>query len=361
MRRTRLAGAAALLAAALAACTAPPATAPGTPVTPAPPGSVATPAAAPEDVLTGLDVPWSVVFVGDTPLLSTRERAEVLEPAAGGGTRVVGTVPDVAPSGEGGLLGLAVRDGYLYTYGTTADGNRVDRFPLTGDPGALGLGPRETVLDGIPAAAHHDGGRIAFGPDGMLYVGTGDAGLRDASQDPGSLAGKILRVTPDGGVPEDNPFPGSPVWSLGHRNVQGLAWSDDGTMYATEFGQDTWDELNVITPGANYGWPVVEGAAGREGYVDPVQQWDPDAASPSGMASVDGTLYVANLRGSVLRAVPTADPGTAVDLYPGRYGRLRDAVAAPDGSLWVVTGNTDGRAAPRAGDDRVLRVPLPPP
>ncbi len=308
-------------------------------------------------MLTGLDVPWSVAFVGDTPLISTRERAEVLEPVPGGGTRVVGTVPDVAPSGEGGLLGLAVDDGYLYAYATTADGNRVDRFPLTGGPGALGLGPREPVLAGIPAASHHDGGRIAFGPDGMLYVGTGDAGRRDAAQDAGSLAGKILRVTPDGDVPDDNPFPGSPVWSLGHRNVQGLAWSDDGTLYATEFGQDTWDELNVITPGANYGWPVVEGVAGREGYVDPVQQWDPDAASPSGMAYADGTLYLANLRGSVLRAVPTADPGTAVDLYAGAFGRLRDAVAAPDGSLWVVTGNTDGRGEPRAGDDRVLRVP----
>lgn len=360
MTCTRLAAAAALLAVVLAAaCTPTPAAAPTDPGTPATPGAVATPTAAPEDVLTGLDVPWSVAFLGDTPLISTRERAEVLEPTGDGGTRVVGTVPDVAPSDEGGLLGLAVADGYLYAYATTADGNRVDRFPVEGDPGTLGLGPREPVLDGIPAAANHDGGRIAFGSDGMLYVGTGDAGRRDAAQDPGSLAGKILRVTPDGTVPGDNPFPGSPVWSLGHRNVQGLAWSDDGTLYATEFGQDTWDELNVITPGANYGWPVVEGIAGREGYVDPVQQWTPDAASPSGVAFLDGTLYVANLKGSVLRAVPTAAPGTAVDLFAGTYGRLRDAVAAPDGSLWVVTGNTDGRGTPRTGDDRVLRVPLP--
>lgn len=360
MRCSRLAAAAALLTVVLAAACTPPAAEPADPGTPATPGLVATPAGSPEDVLTGLAVPWSVAFFGDTPLISTRERAEVLEPAADGGTRVVGTVPDVAPSGEGGLLGLAVADGYLYTYATTADGNRVDRFPLEGDPGALRLGPREPVLDGIPAASNHDGGRIAVGPDGMLYVGTGDAGQRDAAQDPGSLAGKILRVTPDGDVPADNPFPGSPVWSLGHRNVQGLAWSDDGTLYATEFGQDTWDELNVITPGANYGWPVVEGVAGREGYVDPVQQWAPDSASPSGMAFLDGTLYVANLKGSVLRAVPTAEPGTAVDLFAGTYGRLRDAVAAPDGSLWLVTGNTDGRGTPRTGDDRILRVPRPP-
>ena len=350
----RVLAAAGVLVLALAACTPAPA-----PTASASPGAVTTPAAAPEDVATGLDVPWSVAFLGGTALVSTRERAEVLEIGPDGGARVVGTVPDVAPQGEGGLLGLAVEGRDLYAYATTADGNRVDRFPLTGDPGGLGLGPREPVLAGIPAAGNHDGGRIAFGPDGMLYVATGDAGLRDAAQDVGSLAGKILRVTADGDVPDDNPFPGSPVWSLGHRNVQGLAWSDDGTMYATEFGQDAWDELNVITPGGNYGWPVVEGVAEREGFTDPVQQWNPDVASPSGLAYADGTLYVANLKGSVLRAVPTAEPGTAHDLYPGTYGRLRDVVVAPDGSLRVLTGNTDGRGTPREGDDRLLRVPLP--
>ncbi|WP_454050033.1 PQQ-dependent sugar dehydrogenase [Cellulomonas sp. Marseille-Q8402] len=345
-----------VLAVLAGACSPPPAAAPPA----APPATgVATPAGSPVEVATGLDVPWSVAFHGGTALVSTRDRGEVLELTADGGTRVVGTVPDVAPGGEGGLLGIAVDDAdRLYTYATTRAGNRIDRFPLTGVPGSLGLGAREPVLEGIPAAAHHDGGRLAFGPDGMLYATTGDAGRPADAQDPGSLAGKILRMTPDGDVPDDNPRPGSLVLSLGHRNPQGLAWDEDGTLYATEFGQDTWDELNVITPGGNYGWPEVEGIARAEGFTDPVQQWTPDAASPSGMAYVDGTLLIANLKGAVLRAVPTADPVTSRDLHAGEYGRLRDVAVAPDGRLWVVTGNTDGRGAPGPSDDRVLGFAL---
>jgi glucose/arabinose dehydrogenase len=165
-------------------------------------------------------------------------------------------------------------------------------------------------------------------------------------------------MTLDGEAPDDNPIPGSLVFSLGHRNVQGMGWAEDGTMFATEFGQDTWDELNVITAGTNYGWPVVEGIVGRAEYADPVQQWTPDEASPSGMAIVGGTLFLANLRGQVLRSVPLADTSSADDLLSGEFGRLRDAVEAPDGSLWVLTNNTDGRGDPRAEDDRILRIPL---
>jgi glucose/arabinose dehydrogenase len=347
----------AALAAVLAAagCTTP--AEPAAPTLPSVP--VATPSGAPADVVTGLDAPWSVAFLDGTALISTRDRGEVLEVTGDGGTRVVGTVPDVAARGEGGLLGIAVDDaGRLYTYATTARGNRIDRFALTGAPGSLGLGPREPVLDGIPAATTHDGGRLAFGPDGMLYATTGDAGVPTHAQDLGSLAGKVLRVTPDGDAPDDNPHPGSPVWTSGHRNPQGLAWDDAGTLYATEFGQDTWDELNVLVPGANYGWPEVEGVAGVDGFTDPVQQWTPDEASPSGMAYADGTLLIANLKGAVLRAVPVDEPGASVELLDGAYGRLRDVAVAPDGSLWVVTSNTDGRGSPGPGDDRVLRVGL---
>ena len=157
------------------------------------------------------------------------------------------------------------------------------------------------VLDGLPAAGNHNGGRIAFGPDGMLYAGAGDAAQGDRAQDLDSLGGKILRMTPDGGIPDDNPFAGSLVYSYGHRNVQGLAWTEDGTMFATEFGQDTWDELNIIEAGGNYGWPIVEGQGGGDEFIDPVQQWRPDAASPSGMAIIGGTIFIANLRGEVLR------------------------------------------------------------
>lgn len=308
----------------------------------------------PAVVVEGLTTPWSVTSSDGAMLLSQRDTAEILE-VVDGDTRVVGTIPGVTPGGEGGLLGIAVRDGFLYAYATTADDNRVLRSPLEGEPGALRLGTVRTVLDGIPSANIHNGGRIAFGPDGMLYVTTGDASEPGAAQDPDALGGKILRVAPDGAVPADNPFPGSPVWSLGHRNPQGIGWDADGTMYASEFGQNTWDELNIIAPGANYGWPEVEGIAGQDAFVDPVQQWAPADASPSGLAVVEGAVVIANLRGQRLRVVPTADPSSAEEYVVGEYGRLRDVVAAPDGAVWVVTSNTD-----RGGGDTdaILRVPL---
>lgn len=302
----------------------------------------------------GLTTPWSVAFVDETPLVSQRDTGEILE-VTDAGTRVVGEVPDLAARGEGGLLGIAHAEGFLYAYVTTTSGNRVVRFVLEGAPGSFALGAVDTVVDGIPSAAIHNGGRLAFGPDGMLYVTAGDAADPEAAQDPEALGGKILRVAPDGSIPADNPLPGSPVWSLGHRNPQGIGWDADGTMFASEFGQDTWDELNVIEPGANYGWPEVEGIGEREGFVDPVQQWAPAEASPSGLAVVNGAVVIANLRGQRVRVVPTADPSVAEEYFVGEYGRLRDVVEAPDGSVWVVTSNTD-----RGGGDTdgILRVPL---
>ncbi|WP_285137743.1 PQQ-dependent sugar dehydrogenase [Microbacterium sp. lyk4-40-TSB-66] len=351
--------------AALAGCTADRQTGAGAPApapsSVAPPTSTSTSGALdlgtpPTRVVGGLTTPWSVAVVGESALVSQRDTGEVLE-IVGDATRVVGEVPGVAPRGEGGLLGIAVRDGYLYAYATTTDDNRVLRLPLEGEPGSLRLGADEIVLGGIPSANIHNGGRIAFGPDGMLYVTAGDAADPDAAQDPDALGGKILRVTPAGEIPADNPFPGSPVWSLGHRNPQGIGWDAAGTMYASEFGQDTWDELNIIEPGANYGWPEVEGIDGREGFVDPVQQWAPADASPSGLAVVDGSVVIANLRGQRLRVVPTADPSSAQEYFVGEFGRLRDVVVSPGGDLWVVTSDTD-----RAGgsDDEILRVPLAP-
>lgn len=326
------------------------------PVSTVSPGTLL-PTGVPEPIATGLDTPWSVAFLDGTPLVSERDTARILELAPDGDAREVGVVGGVVSRGEAGLLGLAVDDQRrLYVYSTAADGNRVQRFDVSGEAGSLSLGEPTTLIDGLPAASNHDGGRLAFGPDGMLYATVGDASRPDSAQDVDSLAGKILRMTPDGDVPADNPFDDSLVYSYGHRNPQGLAWAQDGTMFATEFGQDTWDELNVISAGGNYGWPVVEGIAGEEGYVDPVQQWNPDAASPSGMAHVDGTLFLANLRGQVLRAVPVSDPGTSTDLFSGEYGRIRDVVLAPDGRLWFATQNTDGRGDPGPDDDRVLAV-----
>ncbi|KQQ20771.1 glucose dehydrogenase [Rathayibacter sp. Leaf299] len=347
------------LAAVLSSCTAPAAepreSVLSSPTTPAGTGAATAVLDGSSVVTAGLEAPWSIVFRGGTPLVSERDSGRILELASDGSTRPIGTVDGVVSRGESGLLGLAVDDeGRLYAYSTGSDGNRIQRFDVTGEPGALALGGSETILDGLPSASYHDGGRIAFGPDGMLYATVGDAGRTERAQDLDSLGGKILRMTPDGAVPEDNPYPGSLVYSSGHRNPQGLAWAEDGTLFATEFGQDTWDELNIIRPGEDYGWPTVEGAAGDDRFVDPVQQWTPDEASPSGMAEVDGTLFLANLRGQVLRAVPVADPTTWTDHAVGEFGRLRDAAEAPDGSLWVATSNTDGRGDPGDDDDRII-------
>jgi len=313
----------------------------------------------PEDVTTGLDAPWSMTFVGQTTLISERDSGKVLELLGDGTTRTVGTVPGVVHRAEDGLLGLAVSDQQdLYAYSTGTDGNRVQRFELTGRPGSYGLGAAQTILDDIPANSTHNGGRLAFGPDGMLYVTVGDAQDRPAAQDTGSLSGKILRMTTRGEVPADNPIPGSLVYSYGHRNVQGIGWADDGTMFASEFGQDTWDELNIIEPGGNYGWPDAEGQAGDARFIDPVQQWPTKEASPSGIVVAGDTVFVANLRGEVLRAIPVGDPSTATDHYQGTYGRLRAVAVGPDGFLWLLTNNTDGRGDPARGDDRILRVRL---
>lgn len=358
----------------LSACSSPD---PGdsTPTSPAPssaaaassdPSATGTPPdiSAPETVVDNLAAPWSIAFAGDVALVSERDSGRILElstsrPAQ---TREVGTVPGVAPAGEGGLLGLAVADDFLYTYFTAAQDNRIVRFPLTGGPGSYSLGDPEELLDGIPKAGTHNGGRIAFGPDGRLYATAGDAGDRESAQNRQALSGKILRLDPDGSVPADNPFPGSYVYTFGHRNPQGIGWDSSGRMYASEFGQNAWDELNVIEPGGNYGWPEVEGMAEPgEGsdFVDPVQQWRTDDASPSGLAVLDESILIANLRGQVLREVPTTDLSQSRTFYQGEYGRLRDVVTTPDGQLWMLTNNTDGRGSPAAGDDRILRIPVP--
>ncbi|MRG60182.1 PQQ-dependent sugar dehydrogenase [Agromyces sp. CFH 90414] len=379
------------LAATLAACTG--GAAPTPSATPAPDGGSSAPSSEPAaptpepappvlvpsgpvaEIATGLDAPWSVVRLPEGGVLvSERDTARILEVGADGGLRVVAEVPGVVPAGEGGLLGLAFLQGngerpdLVYAAFTAADDNRVVRMPLTGAPGSLSLGQPEVVLTGIPKAGNHNGGRLAFGPDGFLYVTTGDAGQRDAAQDPASLAGKILRVTEAGAPAPGNPF-GTHAWSIGHRNPQGLAWDADGRLWAAEFGQNTWDELNLVTRGANYGWPIVEGQAGDGRFTDPVAQWATSEASPSGLAIVGDSAVLASLRGERLWTVaplsgvapaagrPAIAP-TATAWFAGEFGRLRDVVPGPPGELWFLTNNTDGRGSPSAGDDRLLRVGL---
>lgn len=315
----------------------------------------------------GLAAPWSVVPLdGGGALISQRDDGAVLEVTPDGQVRTVGTIAGVVSGGESGLHGLALLatgdTPTLYAYFGAADDNRVVRMPLLGEPGGLRLGEADVVLDGIPRANTHDGGRLAFGPEGYLYVTTGDAQQRDAAQDADALGGKILRLTPDGDPAPGNPW-GTRVWSMGHRNVQGVAWTADGTMWASEFGQNTWDELNRIEPGANYGWPVVEGAGGRAEFVDPVAQWATSDASPSGIAASGGTVFLAGLRGERLWQVDTRDGavvGDPVAALTAEHGRLRDVVGVADGSLWLLTNNTDGRGSPRSGDDLLLRLELVP-
>jgi glucose/arabinose dehydrogenase len=317
-----------------------------------------------EKIATGLPVPWGLAFLPDgSALVTLRDQGEVLR-VTGGSTPVsVGRVPGVEPDGEAGLLGIAVSPAFasdraVFAYFTARDDNRVMR--MTFDGNALRPGP--VIVKGIAKAGNHDGGRLAFGPDGFLYISTGDAGQRDPAQDKASLSGKILRVSKDGAPAPGNPFPGSLIWSLGHRNVQGLAWTRSGAMYASEFGQNTWDELNQIKPGRNYGWPVVEGIAHRAGFVDPVIQWPTADASPSGIAAgADGAIYMAALRGESLWRIPLDSkgrPGKPQRLLQGQYGRLRTVVSAPDGRLWLVTSNTF-RGTTRPGDDQIIALRLP--
>jgi glucose/arabinose dehydrogenase len=314
----------------------------------------------PQTVATGLATPWGMAFLPDgSALVAERDSARLLQIRAGAAPVVRGTVPGVVPGGEGGLLGPAVsptfgQDNLVYAYLTAASDNRIVRFRLDA------MQNQTIVLSGLAKASIHNGGRIAFGPDGMLYAGVGDAGQTANAQNLQSRNGKILRMRPDGTVPPGNPFANSLVYSLGHRNVQGLAWDGQGRLYATEFGQNTWDEVNQIVAGANYGWPTVEGRANDPRFRDPIVTWTTAEASPSG-ATIDGdTLYVAALRGQRLWSVPldgNGGAGTPTSLLQGQYGRLRTVERAPDGALWVTTSNRDGRGTPAATDDRVLRFP----
>jgi glucose/arabinose dehydrogenase len=318
-------------------------------------------------VATGLNSPWGLApLPGGGLLVSSRDKATItrVDTRTGGKTEL-GEVPGVAASGEGGLLGIALSPRYasdhmVYAYYTSASDNRIVRmrYDEKKPPGEQ-LGAPDTVFRGIPKGVIHNGGRIAFGPDKMLYAGTGESGDTGLSQDKKSLGGKILRMTPDGEPAPGNPFPDSPVYSYGHRNVQGLAWDDKQRLFASEFGQDTWDELNVIKPGADYGWPDVEGKGGGPRFQDPIAEWHTDEASPSGIAYADGCVWMAGLRGERLWRIPL--DGTRVSAGPqaflkGEYGRLRTVAPAGGDKLWLVTSNTDGRGDPKGGDDRILEL-----
>jgi glucose/arabinose dehydrogenase len=306
-----------------------------------------------------LVAPWGMAFLPDgSALVSERDSARLLQLRVGQAPQVLGTIPGVVPGGEGGLMGLAVsptyaQDQWVYAMFTAASDNRITRFRINA------LQTQQTVLTGLAKATIHNGGRIGFGPDGMLYAGVGDAGTTSNSQNLNSRNGKILRMTPTGGVPAGNPFANSLVYSYGHRNVQGLAWDAQGRLWATEFGQNTWDEVNQIVAGGNYGWPTVEGMSSNPNFRNPAVVWTTAEASPSGAAIVGNQFFAAALRGQRLWQVPLngTSVGTPISRLQGQFGRLRTVALGPDGWLWVATSNRDGRGSPAANDDRVLRFP----
>lgn len=346
------------LAAMLTGCTAPDTGAPGpasstsrSPLSRSPHHSPLNPphssgaAAAPQllgTVAGGLTSPWSIAMLPDgSALVSERDTGAVEHVQADGSVTSVGTVDGVVPGGEGGLLGLAVSerfatDHYLYAYYTGRTDNRVVRMTFTGGS----MGGQYLLLGGIPKASHHDGGRIKFGPDGNLYIGTGDALHPENAQDHNSLSGKILRILPDGGPAPGNPFPDSPVYSVGHRNIEGLAWDSVGRLWASELGPDVDDELNLIKPGGNYGWPEVTGAPGDPRYIDAKAVWPSTAdCSPSGIGIVHDVAYVGALRGERLWQVVLhgTDAGQPQSFFRGEFGRIRDVVPAGDGQIWLAT------------------------
>ena len=310
----------------------------------------------PNVVATGLTLPWGLAVLPDeTALVGERRTGRILRvqprraPA-----REVARVAGLDATGDGGLLGLALSPAYrddklVFAYLTTRTDNRVVRFEVGGRP--------TPVLTGIPRGRTGNGGRIQFGPDGLLYVGTGDAGKPALAADRRSLAGKVLRVTAFGRPAADNPDPASPVYSLGHRDVAGLCLGTPGQVFATEAGTGV-DEVNRVEAGRDYGWPA---RPARAGAARPVSTL-PAVTGVGGCAVLERGLFVTALRGQRLWALPleaSGRPGMANDYLAGAYGRLRTVVAAPDGALWLTTSNKDGSGKPTPQDDRVIRI-LPP-
>jgi glucose/arabinose dehydrogenase len=334
-----------------------------------------------EVVASGLQVPWALAFAPDGRLFIT-ERPGTIRVVVGGQLQADPVAElSVAAIGEGGLMGLALdpdygQNGYMYVMYTFERGgnvlNRISRFVLENDR----AGDEQVLVDDIPGGRIHNGGILSFGPDGRLYAGTGDAGTMALAQDVDSLAGKILRLNPDGSVPEDNPWPGSYVYSIGHRNPQGLAWQPEtGALFSTEHGPSgemgycCHDEVNLVEAGENYGWPEIVGDGGEPRYRDPVLHSGSDTWAPGAAAFYDGgpltqwqgDLFFTGLRGAslyrlVLGGPDSADAAELERLYQNEFGRLRAVVMGPDGYLYFTTSNRDGRGQVRSGDDHIFRI-----
>ncbi|MEA5056148.1 MAG: PQQ-dependent sugar dehydrogenase [Anaerotignum propionicum] len=327
-----------------------------------------------QSIIEYLNIPWAIDISEDGKIFFT-ERDGKLRVITDGTLNPVPVYTFVLPfisSGEGGLMGIALdkdflTNGYIYlmyTYGEKGTFyNRVVRMRIVGDTAFK----EEILLDRIPGGRIHNGGRIKIGPDGYLYITTGDAGIRDLAQDVNSLAGKILRIGTDGSIPPDNPFPGSPVYALGLRNPQGLAWNDKNMLYATDHGETNHDEINLIVPGGNYGWPLTIGYEELKGhdFIQPILQSGDETWAPGGAAFISsgprkGQLLVSMLRGNGLLAITFDETGTqVVDVEPlllDTYGRLREVYQASDGSIYLTTSNKDGRGIIHFEDDKILQI-----
>ena len=308
------------------------------------------------EVASDLAAPWGLVPLKDGSFLISERDTRRIVHVDNGSTSRVRTIEEADPAGEGGLLGLAITDDEktVFAYYTAANDNRIVSMSWNGRD----LGSPKVILRGIPKGFIHNGGRLVIGPDGYLYVGTGESGSGRLSQDKDSLGGKILRLRLDGRPAPGNPFDNE-VFSYGHRNVQGLAFDDEGRLWASEFGQQTWDELNLIKEGANYGWPEVEGSGRVQGMTNPKVVWRTRDASPSGLAYWQGDLWMAGLRGERLWQIPLdgTKAGDPIARFRGDYGRLRTVEVATDGnSLLMTNSNTDGRGDPASDDDRLFRI-----
>ena len=314
-----------------------------------------------EVVAENLNIPWSIEKIGDTIYLSERTGGIVKIENGQTERQKVELKKEIATASEAGFLGFVLSPDFgesqlAYAYYTYMDEsgqyNRIVTLRLNEDTWK----EESILLDKIPSGTVHHGGRIEIGPDGKLYATAGDALQSSIAQDLESLGGKILRMNLDGSVPADNPFPNSYVYSYGHRNPQGMAWSLDGTMYASEHGNDANDEINRIEPGKNYGWPIIEGGASQEGMVTPLFTSGPNATwAPSGLGSIDEKLYVAALRGE---AVLELDLQTKEQReFVTGIGRIRDVLIVGE-VLYMISNNTDGRGTPGENDDRLYRISL---
>jgi len=373
-----------------------------------------------QTLVTGLRAPWELLFLPDgQALVDERDSGSILLISKDLKVSKIGftnAAPPCEKFCEGGTLGMAIaadradKKLSLFVFQTTISDNRILKFDLnTDDAGSWSLASKRVLIQGIERSGKsttHNGGRLVIGPDGKLWVSLGDSGMRGAtSQNWNARAGSVLRMNLDGTVPEGNPKNNSFVWAKGLRDTQGMAWDNFGNMWTTEFGQDTWDELNLIERGKNYGWPIVEGffkfvesppEPGNPGsnaqgtadnpepkpitpsmpsnvemlndsrYTPPVLTWHPSEAACSGIIFVKGSLISACLRGGKLWVIPVIGDkqlGEPKEFFKGRFGRLRAATLAPDGSLWLMTSNKDGRGGWSSGggnsqDDRIIRVPL---